>query len=207
MVGRRLPWDVPVTLVTSEDEVQASTVRDVRVGVALPGIDGPIGLRVTTCRMSPHRAAGATGGAPNAGREVLAGIAPLWPGAEADLGRVTLADLLRRLGTPVPVLAVGTALQRRVLAALAAVPVGATVTYGRLAGRAGAPGAARAAARVMSTNRVPLVLPCHRVVPAAGGPGAYGWGSAVKAALLCLEGAVTGPPAGCRDSVSDAAVA
>jgi O6-methylguanine-DNA--protein-cysteine methyltransferase len=34
---------------------------------------------------------------------------------------------------------------------------------------------------------VPLLLPCHRVVPAAGGTGGYAFGPAVKAALLALE--------------------
>jgi len=89
---------------------------------------------------------------------------------------------------PVRVLVAGTELQHRVLAALTRVPVGTTVTYAQLAAAAGAPRAVRAAARTMAVNRVPLVLPCHRVVPSTGGIGRYAWGTPVKAALLAAEG-------------------
>ena len=65
------------------------------------------------------------------------------------------------------------------------------ITYAELARAAGAPRAVRAAARVMSTNVVPLVLPCHRVVPTGGGTGRYGWGDEVKQQLLALERAAT----------------
>jgi methylated-DNA-[protein]-cysteine S-methyltransferase len=40
---------------------------------------------------------------------------------------------------------------------------------------------------VMARNTVPLVVPCHRVVPATGGIGAYGPGPALKRRLLDLE--------------------
>lgn len=88
----------------------------------------------------------------------------------------------------VRVLVAGTELQHRVLAALVRVPVGTTVTYAQLAVAAGAPRAVRAAARTMAVNRVPLVLPCHRVVPSTGGIGRYAWGTPVKRALLAAEG-------------------
>lgn len=45
------------------------------------------------------------------------------------------------------------------------VPYGQTITYEQLAKNAGHPGAYRAAARVMSTNKFPLVIPCHRILP------------------------------------------
>ena len=174
----RLPWDVPVELVPGAvADIRDVMLRDVRLEVGLPDVRSVI---CTTGRLGA--------------RLVLAGLAPVMRAEDADVAAdapgATLGVALLALGRPVPVLAVGTELQRRVLTALAAVPAGATVTYGELAARAGAPGAARAAARVMSTNRVPLVLPCHRVVPASGGTGAYGWGAQVKAALLALEGAV-----------------
>jgi O-6-methylguanine DNA methyltransferase len=189
MVGPRLPWDVPVVLHAGDAaDLREVTTLDVRLEVALPGVDG---VRLTTGRLG--------------GRTVLCGIDPLRGDGDGrgDLGGSAgaggLGVALLALGRPVPVLAVGTELERRVLAALADVPAGGLVTYGELAARAGAPGAARAAARVMATNRVPLVLPCHRVVPAGRGTGAYGWGAEVKAALLALEGA--GPA---RSGVEDA---
>src|SRR5262249_32072835 len=57
--------------------------------------------------------------------------------------------------------------------ALRRVPRGEVVTYGELAGLAGAPGAARAAGSFCARNRLGLFVPCHRVV-AAGGLGSYG---------------------------------
>ena len=75
---------------------------------------------------------------------------------------------------------------RRVLEAARAIPPGATLTYGELARRAGSPRAARAVGQVMARNPIPLVIPCHRVVAAAG-PGGYAGGLALKARLLALE--------------------
>ncbi|HEX5614668.1 MAG TPA: methylated-DNA--[protein]-cysteine S-methyltransferase [Acidimicrobiia bacterium] len=71
----------------------------------------------------------------------------------------------------------------------AQVPLGATITYAGLADRAGSPRAARAVGNAMAKNPVPLVVPCHRVVPSAGGVGSYGGGPHIKAQLLALEGA------------------
>ncbi len=75
---------------------------------------------------------------------------------------------------------------RRVLDAARGIPPGTTITYGELARRAGSPRASRAAGQVMARNPVPLVIPCHRVVAAAG-PGGYGGGLPMKARLLALE--------------------
>jgi methylated-DNA-[protein]-cysteine S-methyltransferase len=68
---------------------------------------------------------------------------------------------------------------------------GEVVTYGALAARSGNAKAFRAAATACARNPVPLVVPCHRVVPSGGGLGNYGGGPARKRALLTLEG-VTG---------------
>jgi methylated-DNA-[protein]-cysteine S-methyltransferase len=65
---------------------------------------------------------------------------------------------------------------------------GEVVTYGALAERAGNAKAFRAAASACARNPVPLVVPCHRVVPSSGGIGNYGGGVARKRALLTLEG-------------------
>jgi methylated-DNA-[protein]-cysteine S-methyltransferase len=76
-----------------------------------------------------------------------------------------------------------------VLGALARVPYGETTTYGELASRVGHPKAARAVGTVMNRNRIPIVLPCHRVVGSTGGLTGYGGGLDRKRALLELEGA------------------
>ncbi len=68
---------------------------------------------------------------------------------------------------------------------------GKTITYGELASALRRPGAARAVARAMACNPVPLIVPCHRVVAAGGKLGGFsgGHGLATKEALLTLEGA------------------
>ena len=79
---------------------------------------------------------------------------------------------------------------RHVLEELSQVPYGQTTTYGTLAGRVGAPRAARAVGTVMNRNPIPIVLPCHRVVGANGSLTGYGGGLDVKEHLLRLEGAL-----------------
>lgn len=73
---------------------------------------------------------------------------------------------------------------RRVLDALMTVDYGTTVSYGELAHMAGSPGAARAVGTAMSTNPIPLVVPCHRVVRSDGSVGEYGGSPEVKTWLL-----------------------
>lgn len=77
-----------------------------------------------------------------------------------------------------------------VLRATAQVPYGRVATYGEMAASAGSPRAARAAGNALHINPIPIVVPCHRIVPASGGIGKYGGGEERKAFLLDLEGAV-----------------
>lgn len=79
-----------------------------------------------------------------------------------------------------------------VLEQLTRVPYGETTTYGTLAGRVGRPRAARAVGTVMNRNRIPIVLPCHRVVGAGGNLVGYAGGLDRKITLLELEGATIG---------------
>ncbi len=80
-----------------------------------------------------------------------------------------------------------TAFQRRVWEAIRAIPTGSTATYGDLAAAIGKPRAVRAVAEACPANSVALVIPCHRVVPSAGGTGGYRWGAKRKRALLARE--------------------
>jgi methylated-DNA-[protein]-cysteine S-methyltransferase len=80
-----------------------------------------------------------------------------------------------------------TPLQLAVSETLRRVPRGEVVTYGELAALAGYPGAQRAAGTFCAHNRFPVVVPCHRVVSAAG-IGSYGaQGIEYKRRLLALE--------------------
>ncbi len=82
----------------------------------------------------------------------------------------------------------GTVFQHRVWTALQRIPAGSVVTYGDLAGQLGLPGGARAVAQACGANPLAVVVPCHRVVAADGGPGGYRWGIERKRTLLRLEG-------------------
>ena len=65
-----------------------------------------------------------------------------------------------------PLLIEGTPFQRRLWDALCDIPRGKTLTYGELARRLGAE--ARAVGQACGDNRLPIVIPCHRVVAANG---------------------------------------
>ncbi len=80
-----------------------------------------------------------------------------------------------------------TAFQRRVWRALQSIPAGETRTYADVARLVGSPRAPRAVGRACATNPVALAVPCHRVVPGAGGLGGYRWGSERKKKLLERE--------------------
>jgi O-6-methylguanine DNA methyltransferase len=81
-----------------------------------------------------------------------------------------------------------TPFQRAVADTLRRVSYGEIVSYGELAALAGYPNAQRAAGTFCAHNRVPLVIPCHRVV-SANGLGSYGsLGTGFKRRLLELEG-------------------
>jgi len=78
---------------------------------------------------------------------------------------------------------------RQVVAQCRQVPYGQTLTYGQLAARAGSSRAARAVGNCMAANRIPLIVPCHRVVPACGGVGDFSAPGArtMKSRLLRME--------------------
>ena len=83
----------------------------------------------------------------------------------------------------------GTVFQLRVWQALRAIPRGETRSYSQLARQMGEPKSTRAVARACATNRVALLVPCHRVVGASGSLTGYRWGVERKRQLLQVEGA------------------
>lgn len=94
-----------------------------------------------------------------------------------------------------PLRPAGTDFQREVWAILAAIPYGATRTYGdiaaELARRRGLSRmSARAVGGAVGKNPISLLIPCHRVVGRAGALTGYAGGVDKKRALLRLEGAL-----------------
>lgn len=88
-----------------------------------------------------------------------------------------------------PVAQYGTLFQQRVWQAIAQIPCGETRTYGELASQIGS--GPRAVANACGANKLPLLIPCHRVV-AKGGIGGFMQGKQnglqIKEWLLRHEG-------------------
>ena len=80
---------------------------------------------------------------------------------------------------------------RRVYEAARAIPPGNTLSYGDIAKRVGAPGAARAVGQALGRNPFPIVVPCHRVLAAGGKIGGFSaqGGITTKRRMLSIEGA------------------
>ena len=100
-----------------------------------------------------------------------------------------VATLLAHLGgqsprLDVPVDVQATAFQWKVWRYLQSIPYGETRAYSEVAEAIGSPTATRAVARACATNRVCLVIPCHRVVQRDGGLGGYRWGVERKRRLI-----------------------
>lgn len=103
--------------------------------------------------------------------------------------RAYLAD--PRFVFSLPLAPAGTAFQRRVWNGIAAIPCGATRSYGELAAAIGS--GPRAVGNACGANPYPLVVPCHRVVAANHGLGGFarqrgGFLLDVKRWLLAHEG-------------------
>jgi methylated-DNA-[protein]-cysteine S-methyltransferase len=169
--------------------------REGLLDVAYASIDSPIGeLTVFTTRLGLAMLAFPEEGIETALSRVAERISPRVMAAprRTDAVRRELDDYfagrLHRFQTPVDWRLVG-GFTARVLHATAEIPYGSVSTYGRVAEEAGSPRAHRAAGNALHVNPIPIVVPCHRVLPAGGKLGGYGGGAERKAFLLELEGA------------------
>ena len=88
----------------------------------------------------------------------------------------------------VPVVLRGSPFELAVWNALRAIPYGATCSYADVARAIGIPKAVRAVGSANGRNRLPIVIPCHRVVNTGGKLGGYGGGLWRKVRLLEIEG-------------------
>lgn len=96
----------------------------------------------------------------------------------------------RRRRFDLPLAPQGTTFQQSVWNELAAIPLGATSTYGAIARAVGQPQAARAVGGAIGANPLALVIPCHRVLASDRRLTGFSGGDGVptKVALLTLEG-------------------
>lgn len=104
--------------------------------------------------------------------------------------RKQVIDALHGAGVAKPAVDLSEAseLERSVTKALLSIPRGEVRSYTWLAQQVGKPKAVRAVANYVARNILPFVVPCHRVVPAGGGVGNYGYGPKMKRDLLKREG-------------------
>lgn len=123
-------------------------------------------------------------------------------GGRIGLGRNALHDRLADElaaffagGLPlfsVPIQLHGTDFQKQAWQALREIPAGQTRSYAELARAIGRPSAVRAVARANATNRLALVVPCHRVIGADGTLTGYAGGLWRKERLIAIEQAYAG---------------
>ena len=88
----------------------------------------------------------------------------------------------------------GPEFHQQVWEALMEIPFGETTSYGAIAKRVGAPGAARAVGVANGANPIALIVPCQRVIGSDGSLTGYGGGLPLKRALLEHEARVVGKP-------------
>jgi methylated-DNA-[protein]-cysteine S-methyltransferase len=79
------------------------------------------------------------------------------------------------------------AFDRKVYAVARTIAPGKTLTYGDIAARIGEPGAGREVGQALGRNRIPIIVPCHRVVAAGGGTGGFSARGGVDTKLRLLE--------------------
>lgn len=104
--------------------------------------------------------------------------------AERELGEYFAGE---RATFSVPLDPAGTAFQKKVWAALLAIPYGETRSYGALAKQIGQPTASRAVGAANGRNPVSIITPCHRAIGSDGALTGFAGGLAAKRFLLALE--------------------
>jgi methylated-DNA-[protein]-cysteine S-methyltransferase len=85
----------------------------------------------------------------------------------------------------------GTSFQQKVWHALMEIPHGCTISYQKLAHKLGDPKAVRAVAAANGKNKIPVIIPCHRVIGSDGSMVGFAGGLENKEWLLRHEGAIT----------------
>jgi methylated-DNA-[protein]-cysteine S-methyltransferase len=86
-----------------------------------------------------------------------------------------------------PLLLQGSEFQIKVWKTIAKIPYGKTITYADEAKKMRKPDAVRAVGTANGKNPIPIIIPCHRIIPKGGGLGGYSGGVSRKKLLLKLE--------------------
>jgi methylated-DNA-[protein]-cysteine S-methyltransferase len=146
-------------------------------------MNSPIGpLTITADEQGLHSIEFGDGGPASAGGK--------W--SETGLVHETIRQLHAYFGRKlfqftIPLKPEGTPFQMEVWDELQKIPYGTVISYGELAKRIGNPKASRAVGAANGSNRIPIIIPCHRVIGSSGKMTGYAGGLAIKEALLQLE--------------------
>jgi O-6-methylguanine DNA methyltransferase len=81
----------------------------------------------------------------------------------------------------------GTSFQRKVLEGSMTIPYGKTLTYKALAEKIKHPNAYRAVGNALNQNKIPIIIPCHRIIGSNGNLTGYAGGLSKKEYLLTHE--------------------
>ena len=142
-------------------------------GICLLEFSDPVRLDVTLGRLKRQL-----------GMPLVSGQHPLLIQLKSELAEYFAAN---RKHFTVPLHAPGTPFQERVWSGLGRIPYGATWSYADLARHVGNPKGSRAIGLANGSNRIAILIPCHRVVNSGGALGGYGGGLWRKRLLLELE--------------------
>lgn len=123
-----------------------------------------------------------------------------FPSKKPRAEKLTVCALSRKLeksfnnylgkGKPLPdyeIRLFATGFTLKVIKAIRSVPFGKTRSYSSIAAKIGRPGSQRAVGSVCRKNPVPIIVPCHRIIPERGGIGGYSSGGKWKKRLLAIE--------------------
>lgn len=133
----------------------------------------------------------------DAGKEkaAVADMKKRWPKAKyvedvsrtAPIAQRIFDHKMWRQDRPLRVVLIGTDFEVRVWETLLRIPMGRACTYSSIAGKIGAPKAARAVGAAVGKNPIAFVVPCHRVIGKSGELTGYHWGLTRKRAMLGWE--------------------
>ncbi|MDC1403511.1 methylated-DNA--[protein]-cysteine S-methyltransferase [Crocinitomicaceae bacterium] len=127
-------------------------------------------------------------------REGVVGLSDNFPGIKiteerkAEHAQAAEAISLRRPEKKFSIYPVGTDFQVEVWNQLLKIPIGETVTYGKIAMKLKLPvGASRSVGTAVGRNPIAFLIPCHRVISITSGLGGYRWGLPLKQQILIQE--------------------
>lgn len=101
---------------------------------------------------------------------------------------ISILDGKNKSNKDIPIdISCGTQFQQDVWNVIKDIPFGHTLTYKEVANKIGRPKAVRAVGSACSANPIPVIIPCHRVVPSKNGIGSYAYGKDIKKILLDRE--------------------